>query len=74
MQDAIPESASEPDQLAENGRLYQPPWSGGRAAATATPVGGVESKRNENGAAADVLPAPSVQVPLRLTLPLSGAA
>jgi len=56
VQDAIPERASEPDQLTANGRLYQPPWSGGRAGSAMTPVGGVESKRNPNGTGADVLP------------------
>ena len=74
MHDAIPESASEPDQRRENGRLYQPPWSGGRAAATATPVGGVASKRKPNAIGAEVLPAPSVHVPLGPTLALSGPA
>jgi hypothetical protein len=58
--------------LTANGRLYQPSWSGGRAGSALTPVGGVASKRNPNATGAEVFPAPSVHVPLRVALPVSG--
>src|SRR5689334_15023830 len=61
VQESIPEVASVPLQPIETGWLYQPSWSGGRAAVTVT-VGGVPSYRSPN-ALVLLFPAASVHVP-----------
>jgi hypothetical protein len=70
--DSIPEVASVPLQLIETGWLYQPSWSGGRAALTAT-VGGVESYWSVKSDAV-VFPALSVQLPWTVAFAPSGVA
>src|SRR6188472_4792494 len=68
----MPDVASVPLQLIETGRLYQPSWSAGRAAETAT-VGGVESYCKPKSSPA-LLPALSVHVPWTEAFAPSGPA
>ena len=68
---SIPEVASFPLQVIPSGWLYQPAWSGPRAGVALT-EGRVSSNLNGKLAAAEVLPALSVHVPVAFAVAESG--
>jgi hypothetical protein len=68
---SIPEVASLPLQVIPSGWLNQPAWSGPRAGVAFT-EGSVSSNLNGKLAAAEVLPALSVHVPVALAVAESG--
>jgi hypothetical protein len=70
LHESTPDVASVPLQLIPTGWLYQPAWSGMRAAFTVT-AGPVASYWKPS-AAVEVLPAASVQLPLEVAFASSG--